>query len=166
MARNDLTVDRLRDLLNYDPHAGLFTWRLGRPKCKAGSVAGGISSHGYWRIGINGAQHYAHRLAWLYMTGKWPSEHTDHIDGDKLNNRFANLRDVPELVNHQNKRQPQKNNKCGALGVSWCTRSRKWRAQIKGPGDKNRFLGAFENVADAQRAYIDAKRRIHEGCTI
>ena len=87
-----LTQDGLRQLLNYDPDMGAFTWRQGRGPVRAGGVAGCLTRKGYRRIQIDGQNYMAHRLAWLYMYGSWPPEQIDHINEIKSDNRLDNLR--------------------------------------------------------------------------
>lgn len=171
MAAHDLTAARLRELLRYEPDTGHFFWRAPRPKARLDLPAGGKTSHGYIHIGVDGTgQHYAHRLAWLYMNGEWPTCEVDHINGDKADNRWANLRGVTSTVNKQNKRSPQSNNKSGFLGVSLCSYRKtcpsKWRAQIRLAGGINKTLGNFKTPEEAHEAYLKAKRALHEGCSI
>ena len=78
-----LTAKRLREALSYDPDTGVWTWLVptGR-RVRAGSRAGRIDGHGRWRIGLDGRYYTGSRLAFLYMTGKWPPHLVDHIDRD------------------------------------------------------------------------------------
>ena len=97
-----LTQAELKALLHYDPETGKFTWLEQRGRQKAGDEAGAYSEAlGYLLIGINGTRHYAHRLAWLYMTGEWPENVIDHEDRNGANNRFANLKSVTQKRNVQ-----------------------------------------------------------------
>src|SRR4051812_42640544 len=116
-----LTSKRLKEVLHYDSETGVFTWLVrrngaGGPR-NPGDRAGGLIKVGYEAIGVDGTRYYTHRLAWLYMKGKWPDSTIDHIDGDRLNNRFANLRDVLRKTNNQNLKAAQRNNSSGLLGV-------------------------------------------------
>jgi len=171
MAKPNLSAQRLRELLAYDPIKGEFRWRIGRKGAPMGALAGGKTSHGYINIGVDRTgQHYAHRLAWLYMNGEWPTCEIDHINGNRTDNRWSNLRGVSSTVNKQNKRRPQSNNKSGFLGVSLKssrkTGPRKWLAQIALPGGKRKAIGTFKTPEEAHEAYLKAKRLLHEGCSI
>jgi hypothetical protein len=154
MARNDLTAQRLRELLHYDPDTGAFL--------RAGVFVGSADS-GYLRIKIDGSKYQAHRLAWLYAYGKWPFAQIDHINGIGTDNRLANLRDVSTRVNKQNMRKARIDCVSCALGVS---KDRgKWRSRINVNGTKI-HLGIFDTIKEASDAYIRAKRALHTGCTI
>lgn len=166
--RRPLTAERLRELLHYDPETGVFTRRVttgGRYGGAAGTHPGTLSDQGYWMISVCSKQHRAHRLAWLYVTGAWPTGEIDHLNGERIDNRWENLRDVQRHVNAQNKRRAQSNSKTGLLGACWATRDQCFISRIKADG-KYRSLGAFKTAEAAHAAYVDAKRRLHEGCTI
>lgn len=163
---NDMGVDLLRERLLYDPSTGLFTWRVTAGSRRAlGDAAGTVDSRGYLVIRVGGKQRSAHRLAWLYVHGVWPDFHIDHIDGNKLNNRIANLRDVSVSVNLQNQKRPRSNSSSGLLGVSLCRQTGKWLAGI-GINGRRKALGRFDSPEQAHAVYLEAKRRLHAGCTI
>lgn len=158
----DLTAERLRELFHYDPETGAFTWKMltsPRGGVKIGDVAGSIDTKGYRIIRIDGRDHKAHRLAWLYMIGEWPKDQVDHRNGTPADNRFANLREATRAENGQN-RATSKNNTSGFTGVSWHGRDRKWRAQIRA-GGRNQHLGMFASAEDAHAAYLAAKAELH-----
>lgn len=164
LAGKALTADRLRDVINYDPITGVFTWRARvSSTIYAGDPAGSLSSRGYLRITVDKIEYRANRLAWLYMHGSWPEFEVDHIDGDRANNRIVNLRDATRAINSQNQRRAQSHNKCGVLGVS--AKRNRWEARITYGGIK-RYIGTFETQELAHEAYLEAKRRFHPGCTI
>ena len=96
MQHNPLTADRLRQLLDYEPATGVFTWKVNRSIVKAGQKAG-VNPHGgdgYPRIGVDGQQCLAHRLAWLHVHGRFPDDEIDHINGIRSDNRLSNLREA------------------------------------------------------------------------
>lgn len=164
MAKANLTAARLRELLHYDADAGVFTrlvqrGGLGRP----GSRPNTLSNYGYPLIGVDGVLYLAHRLAWLYVRGEWPVGYLDHINGVKTDYRICNLRDATQHVNMQNLRKPTRLNRSGYLGV--CRNHNRFRATIKIDG-KQKFLGNFDSAEEAHAAYLEAKRKHHEGCTI
>jgi hypothetical protein len=165
MANCDITLERLQELLHYDPESGVFTskrWRGG--SARANRPAGTIMKRsGYVRIQIDGRLYMGHRLAWLYMTGKHPSQQIDHIDGNRQNNRFSNLREVSQTLNSQNQRKAKSHNKTGYLGVSIAYK--KYHAQIKVHGTPV-HLGYFTSAEAAHEAYLAAKRKYHEACAI
>lgn len=163
--KNELTQARLKELLAYDPGTGMFTRVLQRGvRFKPGEVAGCVGPRGYSRITINGRPLPVHRLVWLYCYGLWPSGEIDHIDGNRLNNRIDNLRDVTKSVNQQNQRAARRDNKsAGLLGVT--RRGNSFQAQIKIDG-KRLYLGMHLTAELAHNAYLAAKRELHPGCTI
>ncbi len=151
---------RLRQLLTYDPKTGLFSSAASGHGLYRGDERGSTVRSGYLRVIVDGAGHFAHRLAWLYMTGGWPVNEIDHINGCKADNRWANLRDVTHAENMQNVVAPNKNSKSGVRGVSWSEQNRGWMAQIMANG-KRRTLGFFPTVDEAGEAYRTAKAASH-----
>lgn len=138
-------------LFSYDQVTGHFTRILTTcSRARAGTRAG-FRTHGYRRISINGEQHYEHRLAWIYIYGTAPDELIDHADGDGENNSLANLRLATKAQNMANSGLYARNTS-GAKGVVWHKKARKWMAQIQVDG-KHHYLGLFEDIADASRAY-------------
>lgn len=166
MEKSELTVEALRRLFEYRPETGEFvrlvdTYR----QHNKGSIAGSLMTNGYWEISIRGVRYYAHRLAWFYMTGEWPKT-IDHKDGDRINNRFGNLRSDTQGFNVQNQRRAASTNKySGLLGVSPVKNSPKWRARI-GVDGSSTHLGCFDTKELAHAAYVEAKRELHAGCTL
>lgn len=151
-----LDITKLRNLLEYDPIAGVFTWRNNIGNVKAGSVAGCINRKGYRYIGVDGSLYRANRLAWAYVHGALPKGQIDHIDGNRLNNSINNLRDVSAETNQRNRKSGNKNSTSSLLGVSYHRQSGKWRAQICITTTKH--LGLFDTEQEAHYAYIEAKK--------
>lgn len=164
--KNELTLTRLKELLNYNPLTGVFTWKVDRPRnIKANSIAGHKIKHGYLSISIDSCNYLAHRLAWLFVYEKFPDMHIDHINGITSDNSIINLRDVSASHNQQNRKKCTKANRCGLIGASWHVRQSQWIAQIKKDGH-NYHLGTFETKEEAHEAYLKAKRQMHPTCTI
>ena len=139
-----LTQRTLKEILFYNHKTGLFVWKI-RPsfnsRRKEGEIAGCVKKdEGYRVIKFNGIAYLAHRLAWLYMTGEWP-EQIDHINHDRDDNKWRNLREATSLENNKNS-SINKNNTSGFTGVYWSKLERKWKAQIK-VNNKVIGLGTF-----------------------
>jgi hypothetical protein len=134
---------QLREILHYDPDTGIFRWRRGQWR-KAGKIAGS-NKRRYRHINIGYRWYLAHRLAWLYMTGKWPRHEIDHIDRDGFNNRLANLRDVTRSENMRNTRRKSKG------GVIFVPARARWWARIN-VGGHRRHVGYFETEEEARAA--------------
>lgn len=147
-----LTQTELKKILHYDPETGDFTWLIKvAAGIKIGRVAGGVGTFPggkkYRRISINNKHYRAHRLAYLYMTGEFPTGQNDHGDGDGTNNVWDNLRDVDQFENSKNRRL-QSNNTSEFTGVGWDKEALKWRARI-GVNGKRKLLGRFKEKKDA-----------------
>lgn len=166
MATKIMTAQRVREVLSYDPETGVFTWAVHRsPKARRGDVAGSIYSNGYRVIGLDNRVMLAHRLAWLYVNGVMPTMHIDHINGDKTDNRIANLRDVSRTANMQNRSRVHVDKvSCNLLGATWDKTWGNWKAQLQSKG-KTIYLGRYKTAEEAHLAYMEGKRRLHEGCT-
>lgn len=139
MAKTDLTAERLRELLHYDPEAGVFTRRTNsNNKARIGDVAGHRTAKDYWSIKISGVAHSAHRLAWLYVYGAWPREGVDHANGIKTDNRIANLREATHSENMQNKKA--KDGLKDKLGTYYRKDNDKWASEICFNGHRKYLL--------------------------
>lgn len=153
--KDAVTAARLREVLLYIPETGLFYWRIKSGNKAAGSLAGTPHKRGrYIQVFINGTGYQAHRIAWLYMTGKWPAYEIDHINGNGVDNRFTNLRDVSHFKNMQNRTRSNKNSATGKLGVY--PHGNKFRSRITVNG-KTLSLGVYEDADEAHSAYLKFK---------
>jgi hypothetical protein len=161
------SADRVRELVSYNAETGVFTRLVAlSPKVKVGDVAGSKDDMGYIRITLDGCRVRAHQLAWVWMTGEWPTLDIDHIDGERSNNRWHNLRHVSRSVNLQNRRAANPvNRSSGLIGASWSKAAKKWWAHIRVNGSV-RYLGLFETAEAAHAAYVSAKRVLHHGNTL
>ena len=160
-----LTVERLKELLNYDSDSGIFMWRVPRRGIRLSKPAGTLDAKGYVIIFVDGQSYKAHRLAWLYVHGEWPPDQIDHINLIKDDNRIANLRPATNLQNTRNRVTGNRGSTSQYLGVSWNTAKGKWMAQIglKGTNGGTRYLGLFDTEKAAHAAYLEAKSLLHEG---
>jgi hypothetical protein len=153
-----INQETVRMLLNYDPETGALTWRKNYGRGLAGAFAGRVDNEGYRRVMLKRRSYYAHRLAWLYVYGTFPSGEIDHIDRVRTNNRIANLRDVTRTENAQNtsprnygpKRIAHRCSK--AAGAVWRKADRKWEANIT-INRKRHYLGRFATKEAAGIAY-------------
>ncbi|MDN8047581.1 HNH endonuclease [Burkholderia multivorans] len=160
MKTKSLTAERLRELLAYDPVTGKFTWRM-RPsnRVHVGDEAGHVGGNGYVQIRVDGAMYQAHRLAWLYVTGRWPVRFLDHRDLDRSNNRFVNLREANDEQNAANSPR-RRHGHVGLKGVGYHRSTGRYRARIR-RGNREYHLGLFDTPEAAHRAYQEASRRLH-----
>jgi len=167
MAKPILTQAYLKECLHYDPETGIFTW-MERPrnhfKTERGygvfhgknhkNMPGRVSKRGYYEIGFAGERYRAHRLAWLYMTGKWPDADIDHINHIRTDNRWCNLRSVDRQANNCNRTLIALNTS-GFTGVSYNKRTARWEAYIGFCGKKIK-LGLHKEKQEAINARIAA----------
>lgn len=164
-SKSELTAQRLRELLHYDPQTGVFT-RLEttsfQRKRLIGKPCGCISKgNGYIAISVDGRSYRGHRLAWLYVHGEWPAV-VDHINRNRSDNRIDNLRNVTQAINVQNSETPMPSSKSGIRGVSWSVERKRWVAAIS-VNNKVRPLGRFMTQAEAHAAYLKARKEFHVG---
>jgi hypothetical protein len=156
----ELTQERLKQVLRYEPETGLFYWVEHKMNRKIGWFGGATNRDGYLQIMINKRCYGAHRLAWLYVHGVWPDKDIDHINGVRDDNRIENIRLASKSENQQN-RTSNKNNKSGISGVSWHKAAKKWRAYIC-VNYKIKHLGLFEEFDKAKECYLAAKAELHK----
>lgn len=142
----------LRKLFDYDPLTGVLRWRqtMGR-RAAAGAVAGHLDeATGYWRVKVYGTKYYAHRLIWCWVRGETP-ELIDHRNGDRTDNRWANLRAASKSQNSANAGLSRRNSS-GYKGVCFRPARGKFIATIRVAGTL-RHLGYFASAAEASKAY-------------
>jgi hypothetical protein len=164
-----LTAKRLRQLLYYNPKTGVFRWRKAtRTGVPAGAIAGMLHTPNggrmfYRWISIDGRKYKAHRLAWLYMTGRWPVRGIDHKNRVGTDNRWTNLRLATASQNHGNSRF-----KPGISGLRGVFRvpSGRYRAHIGRDVEGRsvqKYLGTYATAQEAHEAYrAAAKKRYGE----
>ena len=156
-----ITQEELKKYLRYDTDTGFFIWRI-KPSVQVseGNVAGTLMNRGYIHIGVLGKAYRAHRLAFLYMTGAWPKEQVDHINGNRIDNRWCNLREATQTENQFNV-AIRKDNTSGYKGVSLHKRTGKWAARC-GINNKDKWLGIFDTPELAAKAYQEFAKKHHK----
>jgi hypothetical protein len=151
-----LDQSEIKRILSYDPQTGELKWRLRADRDRSwnhrfvGEIAGAVLTNGYRYINFNGKLHTAHRVAWLYMIGEWPASQVDHVNRDRADNRWANLRLATQSENSANQGL-RTNNKSGIRGVSWDKKKRNWVAMIT-VNYKQKRLGNFATLEEAAEA--------------
>jgi len=147
-----ITQKELKEILEYNPESGLFTWLTGKTK---GKIAGSKNKKGYICIKAGSKISKAHRLAFLYTNGELPENEVDHINQIKDDNKWDNLREVSTGENAKN-RSVCTNNKTGVMGVTWHNKNSRWVANITVDG-KRIYLGSFVQFSDAVNARKNAE---------
>jgi hypothetical protein len=156
-----ITQQELKELLHYNPETGIFTRKTKVNRNKViGSIAGTVDVHGYVAIAIDGKKYKAHRLAWLYMYGKFPNHCIDHINNITTDNRIVNLRDATLSQNQYNKKL-NINNTSGIKGVSWHTQRKKWRVRIY-VNQKEKNFGLYDDLDLARLVAQEARNKYHK----
>ncbi|WP_291773785.1 HNH endonuclease [Luteibacter sp.] len=153
---------RLLNALDYNPETGEFRWKSnGRGRSRrAGDVAGSAHSRGYVRVKVDGKTYLAHRLAFLFMTGRFPESEADHVNGIRTDNRWSNLRAANASENRCNSAGQPRRRMSRFKGVVREHRSRRWKAQITKDGT-TKVVGHFDTEEEAAIAYRDAARTVH-----
>jgi len=162
-----LTKDEVEKYLTYSPKTGIFHWKVWKSgwcdndgRVWPGKVAGDVACHGYRRICVNYERRLAHHLAYLLMTGSFPPKNiqVDHINGDRSDNRWCNLRLVTNSENQMNSKR-RYDNTSGFKGVSFCNVTGRWFAYI----NKNKLrydLGRYDEIGDAIAARKSAELKM------
>lgn len=144
-----LTQERLKEVLDYDPITGLFTWKMAiSTTIKIGDQAGSLSG-GYIRINVGGISYGGHNLAWLYMYGQLTM--VDHKDSVGWHNWINNLRKTNYQLNAANRRSFLSNS--GIKGVH--ERNGRYEVGIK-VNQKRIYLGIYDSLEEAADAYMKA----------
>lgn len=155
-----LSVDELRALLEYSPETGEFTWLVSTSRARRGYGAGSKRFDGRSVISINGRRYMAHRLAWLWMTGRWPDAEIDHINRDPTDNRWANLRQATRGQNAINVDYTLRKRDL-PRGVHRASDSRCLFTAVISINGRNKHLGRFSTVEEASAAYLEAAAKRH-----
>ncbi len=148
-AFSTVSLDRLKELLDYDPETGIFRWKIRTSnKVQVGDIAGSVDNKGYTKICIGGHRYPASALAWLYMHGELAM--CDHEDNNPGNDAIANLR---KATYSQNNHRKYTYNPLGHVGVRF--RSGRYHAHIRIDGRITR-VGSYDTVEEAAQAYKEA----------
>lgn len=168
------------DYLKYDPSSGAITYKArtlhsfshlsewkARNECGrwntryAGKSAGSPCKEGYLRVTLLNRRYLAHVLAWVLFSGAMPGDDVDidHINLNKCDNRWSNLRLATRAENLRNVGK-QTNNSSGFKGVCWHTQKQRWQALIAVDG-RNKYLGLFDTPEAAHAAYCVAAEKLH-----
>ena len=154
-----ITQKWLQTIFFYNPMTGVFTRRLKtNTKQKLGEVAGRLNADGYWHIHIGHTMYKAHRLVYLYLYGELPLREVDHINGNKSDNRLANLRLCERKENCRNFKK-YKNNTSGFVGVSKHKKCNRWVATMQVDGTQ-KYLGLFKTPEEASAVYEKATKEV------
>lgn len=163
-AKEYISYERACVLFTYDPQSGVMRWAKRVANCiRVGDVAGWPNKQGYLKVKCDGKTISIHRLAWLLSHKRWPEHEVDHIDCNKTNNRLANLRDVDQSMNQQNRRTAKKDSATGLLGAH--PHGMKFIAAIT-LNRRRQHIGIFDTAAEAHHAYVEYKRVHHAGSTL
>lgn len=153
-----ISAKKLRSILRYDRETGAFTWLVqSSSKTPVGSMAGSRRKDGRVQINIEQRLYFAHRLAWLWVTGRWPAAMIDHVNCDPSDNRWDNLREATDRQNKANMRT-SRNSVLGVKGVRF--HDGKYEAHIT-VDYKQLYLGRFDTAEQAQRRYFEEAKRRH-----
>jgi hypothetical protein len=160
-----LTHDDVRRALDYDPETGVLTWRTRADRDHSwnmrfsGEVAGNITNKGYRMLQMSAGPFLAHRLIWLWMTSEMPSGQIDHINGDRSDNRWCNLRLATNSQNQMNRALSSKN-VSGVKGVTWNKKQKTWVAHLT-VNEKQMHLGQSRSLEIAVKLRRDAEAKYH-----
>lgn len=148
-------LEHLKYYYTYEESTGSFyvkrlkPWAKKKVGEKIGSIVGRIGRNAYLAHEIHGKPYKIHHLVWLWHTGYWPIDQIDHINGDKLDNRFVNLREVDNSTNQRN-RSVRINNTSGYTGISFMSDRRKWVIQLRlAPKENPKKIGSFDTLDEA-----------------
>jgi len=147
-------IEELRDTFEYHPAGYLVRKKNGKPCGQSANT-----SDGYADVRVNGESLRTHRIIYAIVHGRMPAGKIDHLNGDRMDNRIENLRDVSGSENMHN-RKMSKNNTSGFQGVIWHAQRQKWQARIN-VDNQRIYLGYFSDRNDAIQARKMAKMKHH-----
>lgn len=147
-----LTQEEAKRWFNYNPISGRLTWAKSRQRIKKGDEAGNVNSHGYRVVGIRGKVHKAHKIIVVYMTGVWPDpkDTVDHVNGNRLDNRWINLRVISFADNCRNRVRANKNSTTGHLGI--CVHGARYSVYVQG-----KYVGKVDTIEEGLKMQKEHK---------
>ena len=170
---SDLSLEYLKECIDYNPETGIAVWKerplhhfkntsnmISTNSQTAGKEINTLNSHGYYRFTIDYSTYLLHRVIWKLMTGNDSDKFIDHIDGDKTNNKWDNLREATPRQNVQNIGK-KSHNTTGFKGVQKGPKDGTWIAVIRNNDGKGINLGTFPTPEDAHKAYCEAAVAYH-----
>jgi hypothetical protein len=156
-----ITQSELKELLNYDKETGIFIRiKSNSNRAKVNCVAGNIRKDGYLEVRVCKKSYLQHRLAWLYIYGKFPDKLIDHINGNRNDNRIENLREVDYKENTYNSKV-RSDNKSGVRCVSWNKKSQSWEVRVK-VDKKLKHFGSYKELDDAAKVAEKVRKEHHK----
>lgn len=156
----EMDQETAKSLFDYDPDTGVIRNKTTRSSTAiAGDISGCSCKDGYIVIFAKGHRYYAHRLAWLIMTGEFPAFHIDHVNGIRSDNSFRNLRSATNAQNSAN-RKLERRNSSGHKGVYWNSERSTWKAVVR-KGRKFLFQKSFNTLEEAAKAAAEAREKFH-----
>ena len=150
----NLTQKRLKEVINYDPDSGIFSWNRPLRRGYVYRNAGTNHPSGYIYIRVDKVKYRAHRLAWLWAYGTIPKEKIDHKNGVGTDNRIENLRLATTSQNGANAKF-RSDNTSGFKGVVFNQKTNNWSARIC-INQKSKHIGRFDSDIEAAAMYDDA----------
>lgn len=158
-ARQTLTIERVRELLDYSVVTGRFYWRTGRRGVRAGSRVGTLKPVGYEQVCVDRVVIESHRLAWFWVTGEWPPADVDHQNGAKACNGFHNLRPATKSQNACNT-GPRSTSQSGFKGVSYNQKDKAWWVRVQHEG-KIHIKTCFSTALEAHQWACEKREELH-----
>lgn len=132
-SEKQLSLDEIARLFVIDAETGYIHWRERGPGRSMRKPIGCLTTLGYRKIGLRPSgekyiQYYAHRIIWAHHYREWPDFPLDHINGDKDDNRIANLRRSPSTSHN---RVNTKRYRTNVSGYKWVSPHRnRWQAAV------------------------------------
>lgn len=158
MKKPNITHERLKEVLLYDPETGIFTRRVKRRKWGIDTRVGTPLNSMYWAINVDRKLYLAHRLAWFYVYGEWPPKDIDHINRDRQDNRLANLRLAVRSQNNFNAKRAI--GRTGFRGVYYDSRRKKYTVRPWIYCER-RSLGSYDTAEEAHAVYMAVVKERH-----